>query len=132
MADEDPPQEHVPAFLCSLCRQGIQTREELAIFGVAAVHAACLERSDASDLANIGRQIDQDRALRYKGYRLESQSHLNLDSRRWIPRVVIIKLTGSNDPWTMLTADEDEKDTPDAADAHALAIGRRWVDDNSR
>ena len=129
MADEGPPQEHVPAFLCSLCRQGIQTSEELAVVGLSAVHAACLELADASDLAVIGHGIERGRTSDYKGHRLEPQSYLNHASRRWVPKVFIIRLTGSDHPWKMLTEHDDEMDTPDAADAHALAMGRQWVDD---
>jgi hypothetical protein len=70
-------------------------------------------------------------ALGYKGYRLEFRSYLNLDTRRWVPKVFIMRLTGPDHPWKMLTAYDDEKDTADAADVRALAMGRRWVDENA-
>ena len=76
-----------PAFRCSLCGHGIQP-DALVVFGLSAVHAACLELGDASDLALIGHRFDQDGALGYKGYRLEFRSYLNQDSRRWVPKVV--------------------------------------------
>src|SRR5262245_7235064 len=130
MADEEPPRQHVPpAFLCRLCRQGIQKPEELLIIGMAVLHEACLERSTASDLAHIQGTMRRDSTLDYKGHRLEPQSYLNPESRCWVPKVLILRLSGLNHPRKMLTAHDDARYTFAEADDHALQMGRRWVDE---
>src|SRR5262245_26390362 len=135
MVDEEA-RENGPDFRCSLCGQAIEPSEALAIVGTAVVHEACLERSDASDLARTESKLQRDSAFDYRGHRLEAQSYLNPASRRWVPTVLILRSAGvvslpGPDAWEMLTAHDDEQDTLDAADAHALALGRRWVDEHS-
>ena len=101
------------------------------------VHRACLERSDISDLARIESKLQRDSVFDYRGHRLEPQSYLNQESRRWVPRVFILRFTGvvnlsdPDHPWEMLTAHDEEQDTFDAANDYALSLGRRWVDENS-
>jgi hypothetical protein len=120
-----------------LCTEGIRPGGGAHI-GLAVVHKACLERSDISDLARLESKLQRDSAFDYRGHRLEPQSYLNQESRRWVPGGFILRFTGvvnlrePDHPWELLTAHDDEQDTLDAADAHAMAIGRRWVDDNSR
>jgi hypothetical protein len=74
-----------------------------------------LELGDASDLALIGHRFDQDVALGYKGYRLEFRSYLNQDSRRWVPKVFITRLTGPDsmeDAYGLFTAGIGEHAAP--------------------
>ena len=133
----DVPTAHVPPFRCMLCAEAIQTPEQLVMIGLAVVHGACLERSGVSELARIENKLQSDSAIEYRRHRLEPQSYLNEESRRWVPRVFILRdargvnLSAPDHPWEMLTAHDDEQDTLGAADDYALALGRRWVDGNA-
>jgi hypothetical protein len=74
--------------------------------------------------------VSQGQSLTYRGHRIETQSDRSPDGR-WRPKASVSVYAGGSVHQKQLVAPLDDMcNTEQAADAYAIAMAKRWIDDD--
>jgi hypothetical protein len=74
--------------------------------------------------------VSQGQSIKYRGHLIETQSY-RLPGGRWRPKVLVSIYAGGPVHQKLLIAPLDDMcNTEEAADAYAIAMAKRWIDDD--
>jgi hypothetical protein len=76
--------------------------------------------------------VSQDQKIKYRGHLIEAQSY-RLHGGHWLPKVLVsVDVEGSVRQKELIAPLDDRCNTEQAADAYAIAMAKRWIDDRVR